>query len=516
MAQKARGTIMLRLDPHWWRKPPAILSYAVAFLSPACAIIVESWLQSGATVSLFLCAIILSAWFGGIGPGLTATAVSILGFRYFFMPPTYSFAVDAAHVPRLALFVLVSLFVGSLTAAQRSTAASLRNARDDLQKKNRALQAENIERKHHEEKLREQAQLLDLTHDTIFVRDMNDVITYWNRGAEEQYGWKEVEALGRVSHQLTQTVFPAPLDEINAELLRTGRWEGELIHARRDGTRVVVASRWSLQKGGQGDPIAILETNNDITERRRFEDALRGAQVELAHVTRLTTLGELTASIAHEVNQPLAAIITNGDACLRWLDRDVPQLDEVRNAVQLVINDGNRAADVIRRVRALSKKTDAPRAPLPLNEIIDEVILLLQREVLSHQALLRRELASELPLVLVDRVQIQQVIINLMMNGMEAMAAVTGRPRELKIQSQRDGADQVLVAVQDSGLGIEPEHMDRLFNAFFTTKPTGMGMGLSICRSIIDAHGGRLSASNHVDGGAIFQFTLPAYRDQAS
>src|SRR5882724_8812208 len=507
---------MFRPVPQWWRKPPALLSYGLAVLSSISAIIIESWLQSGATVSLFLCTIILSAWFGGIGPGLLASAISILSFRYLFLSPIYSFAVDVEHLPRLALFVMVALFVGSLTAAQRSAAESLREARDDLQKTNNALQAENTERKRREDKLREQAQLLDLTHDTIFVRNMTDVITYWNRGAEEQYGWKEDEAIGRVTHHLMQTTFPAPLEEINAELLRTGRWDGDLGHSRRDGSRVVVASRWSLQRGEQGNPIAILETNNDITERRRAEECLREVQTELAHVTRLTTLGELTASIAHEVNQPLAAVVTNGDACLRWLDRDVPQLDEVRDSVQLMIKDGNRAADVIQRVRALAKKTDAPKTPLPINEIINEIILLLEHELLSHRSVLRLQLGTELPLVLVDRVQIQQVIINLMMNGMEAMSSVADRPRELTIQSRRDEADQVLVAVRDSGVGIEAEHMDRLFNAFFSTKPSGMGMGLSICRSIIDAHGGKLFASRNAGTGATFHFMLPAYREHAS
>jgi signal transduction histidine kinase len=226
-------------------------------------------------------------------------------------------------------------------------------------------------------------------------------------------------------------------------------------------------------------------------------------------------LGELTASIAHEVNQPLAAIVTNGGSCLRWLARDVPDLDEVRAAVERMINDGNRAAEVIRRVRALVKKTDAPKVPLPINGVIEEVMPLLQPEMLSHQASLRLELASELPLVLADRIQLQQVIINLVMNGMEAMAPVIDRPRELKILSQCE-ADQVFVAVQDSGIGIDPEHVDRLFNSFFTTKPSGMGMGLSICRSIIEAHGGKLRASSNVGGGATFQFTLPAYHKHAS
>ena len=228
---------MFRPVPRWWRKPPELLSYGLAVLSSTSAILLESWLQSGATVSLFLCAIILSAWFGGIGPGLFACAIAIVSLRYFFLSPIYSFAVDVEHLPRLALFTLVSLFVSALTAAQRSTAESLRDARDDLQKINNALQAENIERRHHEDKLREQTQLLALTHDTIFVRNMNDVITYWNRGAEEQYGWKEDEAIGQVTHRLMQTTFPAPLEAINAELLRTGRWEGELGHTRRDGSR---------------------------------------------------------------------------------------------------------------------------------------------------------------------------------------------------------------------------------------------------------------------------------------
>jgi PAS domain S-box-containing protein len=278
---------------------------------------------------------------------------------------------------------------------------------------------------------------------------------------------------------------------------------------RKDGSRVPVLIGSATFGDRQDQGVAFVL---DLTELKQAEGALREAQTNLAHVTRVTTLGELAASIAHEVNQPLAAIVTDGGACLRWLARDMPDLDEARGAVERMINNGNRAAEVIQRVRALSKKTDAVRAPLPINEVIDEVILLLQHEVLSHGASLRLELASELPLVLVDRVQLQQVIINLVINGMEAMAPVTDRLRELKIRSQRE-ADAVLVAVQDSGIGIDPEHIDRLFNAFFTTKPRGMGMGLPICRSIIEAHGGKLWASHNVGVGATFQFTLPADRN---
>jgi two-component system sensor kinase FixL len=356
--------------------------------------------------------------------------------------------------------------------------------------------------------LSEQARLLDLTHDTIFVRDMNDVIRYWNRGAEELYGWPKREAVGRVSHQLTQTVFPAPLEAITAELLATDRWEGELVHAKRDGTKVVVASRWSLQRDERGRPSAILETNNDITQRNRTQEALHQAQVELAHVTRVTTLGELTASIAHEVNQPLAAVVTNGEACLRWLGHDAPQLGEVRDAVGRMIADGKRASNVIVRLRVLSRKGDSQKVALDLNEVIEEATLLVRPEVVGRQVAVWMDLAP-LPAVLGDRVQLQQVVINLVINGVQAMAAVTDRARELRIRSRHE-ADHVVVGVQDSGVGIGGDDSKRLFDAFFTTKPEGMGMGLSICRSIIEAHGGRVWAASNAGPGATFQFELPA------
>jgi PAS domain S-box-containing protein len=283
---------------------------------------------------------------------------------------------------------------------------------------------------------------------------------------------------------------------------------------RGDGSAMYIQTSGKPFFDAKGNFCGYRGVSADLTAAVRAdqaEEALRKVQTELAHITRLTTLGELTASIAHEVNQPLAAIVTNGDACLRWLGRDVPQLDEARGAVKRMISDSNRAAEVIGRVRALAKKTDVPKVPLPINGVIEEIILLLQPEVLSHRALLRLELGSELPLVLADRIQLQQVIINLVMNGMEAMAPVTDRPRELKILSRRE-ADQVFVAVQDSGVGIDPEQVHRLFNSFFTTKPSGMGMGLSICRSIIEAHGGKLWASCNAGAGATFQFTLPANR----
>ena len=244
-------------------------------------------------------------------------------------------------------------------------------------------------------------------------------------------------------------------------------------------------------------------------ERELAEEALHQARAELAHVARVTTLGELTASIAHEVHQPLAAIATNGEACLRFLGRGVPDLDEVHAAVTCMINDSHRAGEVIKRLRAMSKKDSLQKLRLDINDVINEALLLVRRELSNHRVALQVELTSGLAPVVGDRVQLQQVVINLVMNGIDAMALAASRPRELLIRSGPHDANQVLVAVHDSGVGIDPEKIDHLFDAFFTTKPTGMGMGLSICRSIIEAHGGRMSASNNSGPGATFKFTLP-------
>jgi signal transduction histidine kinase len=247
----------------------------------------------------------------------------------------------------------------------------------------------------------------------------------------------------------------------------------------------------------------------DVTERRLAEEALRSALGDLERASRLSTMGQLTASIAHEINQPLAAIITYADACLLWLEADQPNLEEARQAATRIVRNGHRAGDIIKSIRALTRKSSPEMVSLDINDVIREVIVLMGAEFRRHGVRVETLLSSDLESVVGDRVQLQQVVLNLIMNGIEAMADLVHGQRRLQIRSANAESDSVLVAVQDSGHGLDPAQTGRLFEAFFTTKPQGMGIGLSICRSIIDAHGGRLWASPNLPNGAVFQFTLP-------
>src|SRR5262245_2534664 len=263
--------------------------------------------------------------------------------------------------------------------------------------------------------------------------------------------------------------------------------------------------------GESGDLLEFVGTVMGVTERKRADEALRETQAELAHVTRVMTMGELTASIAHEINQPLAAVITNANACSRWLAGPIPNLDEAREAVARINRDGKRASDVINRIRALVKKSTTEKARLDLNEAIQEVVSLVQSEIQKNGVALRMELATDLPQILGNRVQLQQVILNLVMNGIEAMSEVTDRSRDLLIRSCKYESDKALVAVQDSGVGIDWQNLEKIFDAFYTTKSQGMGMGLAISRSIVENHGGRLWAVPNEGPGVTFQFTLIKY-----
>ena len=517
------------------------------------------------------------------------------------------------------------------------------------------------------ERLIEQAQLLDLSHDMIFVRDGAGTIKFWNGGAEKSYGWTKDAAIGRNADRLLGTEYPTGRSEVEGELLRAGQWEGMLRQQTKDGAAIVVESRWVLQRDRQGRPHAVLETHRDVTEReashlalaqseRRYrrmfdgsrvgllqedwsavrealqsisangagdlasylkqnpdfvdrmraevrivdvnpaflelaaaesssavaqhfddllsetgqtfdeallafargdssiegetailtldgrrvpvmfgltfpapeegsdgevlafvidvterkgaENALLAAQAELAHASRVATLGELTASIAHEVNQPLAAIVTNGEAARRWLRREVPDLGEVSSALTRAIEEGKRASAIVSRIRSFLTKGPLRRDPLQLSELIQDAMILVERELAKSRVVLEVRADQNLPDVIGDRVQLQQVLVNLLVNGAQAMAGQDG-PRRMTIRAAAERADRVAVVVEDTGPGIVEADMERLFQPFYTTKQQGMGMGLAICRSTIEAHGGRLTVASRPGEGARFTFTLP-------
>jgi PAS domain S-box-containing protein len=347
-------------------------------------------------------------------------------------------------------------------------------------------------------------------HRVVVISEHVNAVGFKPSGLAGRFRWEIAADLESEPEKWRQhrAMLEAHLPFRNFEYTLSGT--GPPIHVRTSGKPFFDA---------KGNFLGYRGTGSDITAAIRAdhaERALREAQAELAHVMRVTTLGELTASISHEVNQPLAAIVANAGACLRWLGRETPDLNAARRSVEWVINDGIRASEVVRRIRTLANKTDPERMPLDVNDVAGEAIMLIGRELTSHRVSLRTELAPALPKILGDRIQLQQVIINLVMNGIEAMQPVTDRPRELVIRSCRQNTQHVLLSVTDRGVGISIEDADRLFKAFFTTKSSGMGMGLSICRSIVEAHGGRLSASGNKGPGATFQFILPLPQEDVS
>ncbi|MEA2877779.1 MAG: hypothetical protein QOF14_2975 [Hyphomicrobiales bacterium] len=793
---------------NWVKRAPG-LGYLIAVLAVTAAVIanllLETYLQAFPTLFLFLCAIIFAAWFGGAGPGLAATALSVLVFDYFFLSPIHSLDFKLSDLPRIALFAMASVFVVGLMAAQRNAAESLRrsqaNLEDkvrDLEKLNGALQAESAERQRAEQKSHEIERELQATIDTIpalvggygpdgvrdFVnrpfrdytglsqeeakawsisvhpddialaerewracmaagkpfqleqrlrradgeyrwhmtrrvplRDEKGNITRWygvgfdiedrkraedalrqseaylaeaqrlsHTGSfgwnvssgkivwsEESYGifeydpassatiemvldrvhpddaalvrqvikratthkeafefehrllmpdgsvkhlnvvaypvtdqsgeWQFVGAVMDITqrrkseealrnseqryrnlfhhmpialwqrnarklvellkdlraegvtelrpyidqhpHALQQFMDAVPIEEINDRAIEMlgarnaseakewltrqrhtrpdsflrgleSRWRGELVHqeetkfATLDG-RVIDVLLTSIRPGLITDPDMSLIGIIDITERVRGREMLQRVQADFAHAARVSMLGELTASIAHEVNQPLAAIATNGEVGLRLLNRSVPDLAELRELTQCVVDDARRAADVIVRVRAMATRRAPERALISLDEVIREALLFLRHEVQSHALMVTHHPNLAAPKVLADRTQLQQVIVNLTVNAIQAMAQAETPQRTLVIRTTFADPRILCCTLEDSGPGIKPEHFDHLFDSFFTTKDAGMGLGLPMSRSIIEAHGGCIRADNgSAYGGARFSFTLPA------
>lgn len=480
---------------------------------------------SGGRPPLFFlfAAVVASTWFGGAGPGWLSVIVAALVTAYLFLSPSGSLRIDLTELPLFAGFVIVTMLVAALTSRQRRAKRALMQSRDqlearvqertaELQKAIETLRAEIEKRARAQDQLRRSEAFLAegqrIGGTGTWSWNVTTGKVAWSQEHFRIFGL-DPEKTAPSSSAFMERIHPEDRPWVEEMIERVNAERGEYRYECRivlpDGSvrHIQSLGHPAANAGGELEYIGAVM---DITERKR---------AELARVMRLTTIGELAASVVHEINQPLAVVINNGNACRRWLANAPPNLEEARAAVQSIVTDAKRAAGVIRSVRALTRNIRPEVTRRDINDAIREVLAPTRVELDRHQVSVRIELAPGLRPVRGDRIQLQQVILNLIRNGIEAMSAVTDRPRVLRIKSGDDGSGGALVAVEDSGTGLNPMLMRRIFEPFFTTRPDGMGMGLAICRKIIATHGGRLWASPGSPHGAVFQFTAPAAADCA-
>lgn len=383
----------------------------------------------------------------------------------------------------------------------------LRAARDQLEVRVQERTAELVEANR---RLQEQAALIDLAHDAIIVRDLSDSILYWNKGAEILYRHSRQQALGKDIQDLLKTRFPESKQVTDDCLAMVGAWEGELEQTTGEGRLITVESRRALLRDAESIPIAILQIDRDITESKQLETEVRRRRDELVHLDRVATMAELASSLAHELGQPLAGILSNAHAARRFLDRHEPDLEEIGAALADIVDDTQRAGNVIQKLRSMLKKQAAEAAELDINAVVAETLKLVSSDAIRKKVVVQTDLAPGLPLIVADRVQLQQVVINLILNGFDALAKVEPNGRRIVIRTELEGPGFVGVSVSDTGPAVEEEVIGRIFESFFTTKPEGLGMGLSISRTIIESHGGRIWAERNAVHGMTFRFFLPA------
>jgi len=481
-----KQTLMtLKQDQCFWRPAAECLAGLVA-LGLITFVCFHFHLTAPTPTLLYMSVIVLLSLRGNFLSSAVVSFAAVVGLDYFFVRPIFSFRVgDPFDLAAIIAFLLTSAVITQLVGRVRN------------------LMAEKLQRS--ETYLAEAQQL---SHTGSFG---------WKVATGEIVWSAESFRIFQLDPTRTPTL-ELIFERIHPE--DAGFVKQAIEAAAREAKNFHLEHRLLLPEGVVKylDVVAHAERDDsgrlefvgavmDITGRKRAEESLHNAQANLARIARLTTMGELTASIAHEVNQPLAAVVTNANACLRWLDREAPDLDEARDAIRRIIRDGHRGSEVIARIRALLKKEATPKEPLDINELVRETIALTR--VYLQGASLQTDLARARTAVRADRVQLQQVLLNLMVNAMEAMKTVTDRPRILSIQTAEHEGNGVRVAIQDSGTGLDPMKREQLFEAFYTTKPQGMGMGLAISRSIIEGHGGRLWAEPNDGPGATFAFTLP-------
>ena len=463
-----------------------------------------------------LSAIAVTFWYGGTAPGIFSAVLSALVRSYIFDPEIKS----VSRVLYDLVFLVFALLMTGVTRARSELEVRVAERTRELTRANEDLSREIVERNRAEEKLRQSeaylAEAQRLTHTGSWVwqvegREALYLSEEWYRiyGFEPEQGtpaWEQrlqrvhLEDRARWQEAIDRAIGEKSEYEVDFRIVLP---DGAIKHIRTVGHPVLNAS---------GDLMQFVGSSTDITQRKQAEEALRQAQADLARINRMTTMGELTASLAHEVNQPITAAVTDANTCLRWLTRDQPDVEEAREAASRIVKDAVRAADIINRMRSLFKNGTPQRELVDVNEAIREMIVLLRSEATRYSISMRTELSEDLPQIMGDHVQLQQVLMNLMINGIEAMRDIAG-PRELAVKSQRAEDEQLMVTVSDTGVGLPPQQREQIFSAFFTTKRDGTGMGLRISRSIVESHGGRLWATDNPPQGASFHLTLPSKID---
>jgi PAS domain S-box-containing protein len=477
----------------------AILSVGAAL---GIALLLGRYHFRGVEFPLFLFAIALSVWYAGIGPGIVAVLLSSVAFDFFFTEPLYSLYIRTSETPYYVLFILFASLLAWFSALRRRVELALVRSRDELQQ---------------EVELRtQQASLLDLTHDTIFVRNMNHVITYWNRGAQELFGWTPEEAVGKHSRELLRTIFPIPVEEIEAELLRTDRWEGEVERAKADGTSVVVASRWSLRRNEEGKPAAILETNNDITQRRRgAEEVLKLNQKLGERTAELEAINKELEAFAYSISHDLRAPLRHVVGYAEMLEKNASKvLDEKsRRYMTTILESAKRMGMLIDDLLAFSRigRAETRQTLVSLDQLVKEVRSEVSQETDERNIAWK---VGALPELYGDRSMLKLALVNLISNAVKFTRTRT-QP-QIEIGCAERPSDGVVVFVKDNGVGFDMKYVNKLFGVFQRLHRAdefeGTGIGLATVQRIIHRHGGQVWAEGLVDKGATFFFSVPNHR----
>jgi len=463
-------------------------------------------------VFLFFGAIIGSAWFGGFIAGMLATGMSYLLIAFFFIPPLYSITVGKESRTFVAAFVLCAIVITAVSSARKRGEVAIRIANDELERRVQERTSE-LERSN-QEILERERQLLILAEaipQQIWSADNTGSIEYCNRDLVAYIGREMRELLGEAFFSIFHPEDVLPFRESwESARAAEGNFETQARIRGANGTYRWFLVRVLPQCDANGKLLRWYGIHVDIEDQHRAQHRLLTAQEFLSRTTRTTSMAEMAASIAHELNQPLTALATDASACMRWLNADPVNVTKASAAAERIISESTRAGAVLRRVRSLFGKSDYVREVTDLNDLIVDLASMLREDAIRRGVLIKLRLGETIPMLSLDPVQIQQVLLNLIINGMESMAAVE-RPKVLEISSALTGKDEVVVAVSDSGSGFSDQDRERLFEPFFTTKQDGTGIGLAICRSIIEAHDGRIWGACS-DRGSVFQFVLKVNR----